>query len=197
MKSFIGGLFKNREAAEAARRALLQNGFTEPSINMLECTHEKEAVVLKENPSIQSIGVGALAGAIIGGLIGAALGFLVGSGVIQLPSLGPSGGATVPFQITSQFTFTSVVTGLIFGVVTGIILGVATRLLTARYKKVDTLQTANKGDLMLAVQTNDIHKKAKARTTLKEHGAFKFEEFGESWDAEVWSELREEISQTG
>ena len=195
MKSFVGGFFKNRGGAEAARTALLQNGFAESSINLLECTHEKEAVVLRENPSIQSIGVGALAGAMSGAVIGAILGMLVGFGVIQLPSPGPSGVETIPVPITGQFTVASVMTGLIFGVVTGVILGVATRLVMARYKKVDTLQRANKGDLMLAVHTNDIQKKAKARTTLKEHGAKRFEEFSESWDAEVWSEFREELAE--
>lgn len=60
MKHFISGLFKNREDAVLARKALREDGFDEASLNMLESTHQNEAVVLKENPSIQSIGVGAL-----------------------------------------------------------------------------------------------------------------------------------------
>lgn len=179
-----------------ARKALRENGFDESSINMLECTHEKKAVVVK-NPSIQSIGIGALIGALVVGGIGGILGLLVGLGIIQIPSLEPSGGATVPFQITGEFTFTSLVTGLIFGVVTGVILGVATRLALARYREVDTLQQANKGDLMLAVLTNDMRKEARARQTMKEYGAVKIDEFRETWDTEVWSVFDEEASQAG
>lgn len=196
MKNFIGGLFKNREDAEMARKALRENGFDESSLNMLECTHDREAVVVK-NPPIQSIGLGALIGALVLGGLGALLGLLVGLGFIQIPSLEPSGGATIPFQITGQFTFTSVLTGLIFGVATGAILGTATRLAMARYKKVDTSQEASKGDLMLAVQSNDPRKESRARSTMKEYGAVKIEEFRDTWDAEVWSAFDEEASQAG
>lgn len=195
MKNFIGGRFKSREDAELARKALRENGFEESSLNLLECTHQSEAVVLKENPSIQSIGVGAMIGAIIGGGLGALLGLLVGFGVIQLPSLEPSGGATLPFEITSQFILTSIVTGLIFGVVTGAILGVAGRLLMANYKKVDTTKGVHQGDIMLAVEANDIRKETRARLTMKEYGAVKFEEFRDTWDTEIWSVFDEEARQ--
>jgi hypothetical protein len=164
---------------------------------MLVCTHEKKAVVLKEKPSIQSIGVGAMAGAMIGALIGAALGLLVGAGIIQIPNFGPSGEAAEPLVITTQFTFTSIATGLIFGLVTGVILGVAARLIMAQYKKVNTDQIANKGDIMLAVQADDRREKAKVRALLRERGAFRFEEFSESWDQEVWSDFREELAEAG
>lgn len=198
MKNFIGGLFKNREAAERAHRDLRENGFDESSIHLLECTHEKEAVVLKEKPTIQSIGIAALIGAVLLGGIGGVLGLLVGLGILQLPSLDPSGGPTLPFAITWEYTLTSIATGLIFGVATGAILGTATRLLMAQYKKIDTPQKANKGDLMLAVQTNDMRRETKARSTMKEHGAVRFEEFRETWDSEVWSVFEEqEAAQAG
>src|SRR6266511_3553802 len=122
MKNFIGGLFKDRKVAELARQALLENGIDDSSINVLECTHENEAVVLREHPSIQSIGIGALIGAFIVGGIGALLGLLVGFGVIHIPSL-ESAGPTEPFTITLEFILTSLATGLIFGVMTGVILG--------------------------------------------------------------------------
>jgi len=197
MKNFIGGLFKNREDAETARKALREQGFEYSTVHMLECTHEKEAVVLKEKPTIQSIGISALIGAVILGGIGGVLGLLVGLGVIQLPSLDPSGGPAPPFEITWEYTLTSLATGLIFGVVTGAILGTATRLIMAQYKKIDTPQIANKGDLMVAVQTNDIRRETRARTTMKENGAVRFEEFREKWDTEVWSEFKEQASQAG
>lgn len=197
MKNFIGGLFKNREDTERARKALLENGFEEGSIHMLECTHEKEAVVVKEKPTIQSIAIAALIGAVILGGIGAVLGLLVGLGVIQLPVLDPSGGPALPFEVTWEYTLTSLATGLIFGGVTGAILGAATRLAMAQYKTVDTPQQASKGDLMLAVQTNDMRRETKARSTLKEHGAIRFEEFREKWDTEVWSVVEEEASRAG
>jgi hypothetical protein len=197
MKNFIGGLFKNREDAEMARKALRENGFEEASIHLLECTHEKEAVVLKEKPTIQSIAIAALIGAVILGGIGTVLGLLVGLGMIQLPVLDPSGGQALPFEITWEYTLTSVATGLIFGVATGAILGAATRLVMAQYKTVDTPQKANKGDLMLAVQTNDMRRETQARSTLKEYGAVRFEEFREKWDTEVWSVFEEEASQAG
>lgn len=196
MKNFIGGLFKNREAAERAHKALSENGFDESSINLLECTHEREAVVVK-NPSIQSIGVGALIGALILGAIGGVLGLLVGLDIIRLPGLEPAGGATLPFQITWQYTLTSLATGLIFGVVTGAILGTATRLALARYRKVDTSQEAEKGDLMLAVKTDDMRAETRARLTMKEYGAVKFEEFRDHWDSEVWSVFDEQASRAG
>ena len=74
MKNFIGGLFKDRKDAELARQALLENGIEDSYINMLEYTHENKAVVLKEQPSIQSIGVAAFIGAILIGGVGAILG---------------------------------------------------------------------------------------------------------------------------
>jgi hypothetical protein len=58
MKHFIGGLFRNREEAEEAQKALQETGMEETSIDMLQCTHEKEIVVLEQNPSIKSIGKG-------------------------------------------------------------------------------------------------------------------------------------------
>jgi hypothetical protein len=67
----------------------------------------------------------------------------------------------------------------------------------AQYKTVDTPQKANKGDLMLAVQTNDMRRETQARSTLKEYGAVRFEEFREKWDTEVWSVFEEEASQAG
>jgi hypothetical protein len=121
---------------------------------------------------------------------------LVGLGIIQPPALEPSGGATLPFEITWQYTLTSLVTGLIFGGVTGAILGVATRLALARYRKVDTAQTVDKGDLMLAVEANDMRQETKARSLLKEHGALRFDEFRETWDTDVWSVYNEEAQQT-
>jgi hypothetical protein len=196
MKNFIGGLFKNREDADMARKALRENGFDESSLNLLECTHGKEAVVLKENPRIQSIAVAALIGALILGTIGGILGLLVGLGIITLPSLQPQGGATLPFEITPQYTLTSIFTGLVFGGVTGAILGVATRLYMAKYRKVDTTQAADKGDLMLAVETNDMRRETKARSVMKEYGAVKFEEFRNAWDTEIWSVFDEEVSGT-
>lgn len=196
MKNFIGGLFKDRKDAELARQALLENGIEDSSINMLECTHENKAVVLKEHPSIQSIGVGALIGAILIGGLGALLGLLVGLGTLHIPGLEPSGGATVQFEITWEFIATSLITGIIFGGVTGIILGVATRLLMARYRKVDTSKGVDKGDLMIAVEAEDIRKETKAKLTMKEYGARKFEEFREKWDTEVWSVYQEEAPQT-
>jgi hypothetical protein len=195
MRNFIGGLFKDRQSAELARKALVENGIETSAINLLECTHENKAVILKRQPSIQSIGLGALIGAILLGGLGALLGGLVGAGVIQLPTLEPSGGATLPFELTPQFMMSSIFTGLIFGVVTGAILGVATRLVLVRYRTVDS-QDVNKGDLMVAVETNDIRKETKAKLTMKEYGARRFEEFRDTWDTEVWSVSQEEVPQT-
>ena len=196
MKSFIGGLFKDRKSAELARQALLENGIEGSAINMLECTHEKEAVVVKEQPTIQAIGRGALVGAIALGALGALIGALVGLGVIHLPSLEPSGGQTLPFELTTQFLMASIATGLVFGIWTGGIVGAAIRMALMGYETVNTAQTVNKGDLMLAVEANDIRKETKAKLTMKEFGARKFEEFRDTWDTEIWSVPREEIPQT-
>jgi len=194
MKNFLGGLFKNREDAVLAHKALRENGFDDPLLHILECTHENKAVVLRENPSIQSIGIGALIGAFLIGGLGAVLGLLVGLGVMHIPGLEPAG-PTETFQITWQFILTSVATGLIFGVVTGAILGTAGRLLLARYKKVDTSGGVNRGDFMLAVEAEDIRRETKARLIMKEYSAIRFEEFREKWDVEVWSVLEEEVPQ--
>jgi hypothetical protein len=163
---------------------------------MLECTHDNKAVVLREQPSIQSIGIGALIGAVLIGALGALLGLLVGVGILHIPGLEPLGGATVPFEITWEFIASSLMTGIIFGGVTGIILGAATRLLLARYRKVDTSKGIDKGDMMIAVETNDIRKETKAKLTMKEYGARKFEEFREKWDSEIWSVYKGEAPQT-
>jgi hypothetical protein len=196
MKNFIGGLFTDRTNAELARKALLENGIDDSAISVLECTHDKEAIVGRREASGKDVALGAILGAIILGGIGAMIGALIGSGMIHVPGLEASGGATVPFQITWQFMATSILTGLLFGGVTGIILGVATRLAMARYRKVDTTQNVNKGDMMLAVQADDIRKETKAKLTMKEYGARKFEEFRDSWDTEIWSVAREDAPQT-
>src|SRR6266540_3820366 len=196
MKNFIGGLFNDRNNAELARKALLENGIDNAAINMLECTHENKAVVLKEQPSFQSIGVGAFIGALLIGTLGAILGLLVGLGILHIPGLEPEGGATVPFQITWQFILTSLSTGLIFGVVTGIILGAAGRMILWRYKKVDTSKGINKGDVMVAVEADDIRKETKAKLTMKEYGARKFEEFRDTWDTDIWSVSGDNVPQT-
>lgn len=195
MKNFIGGLFNNRKEAERARRALRENGLEETSINMLLCTHEKEAVVLEKNPSIKSIGKSALTGAMILGGIGGVIGLLVGLGIIPFPSLEPSGGQTLPFQITWQFVFSATAAGVLLGGLTGAILGAAARLVVPQYRKVDTSQEANKGDLMLAVQASDTGSENKARSIMKEHGAVRFESFEEQWDPEVWSVFDEQAPQ--
>ena len=194
MKNFIGGLFKEPKGAELARHALQENGFEKESINLLERT-ENIAVVVN-NPPIQSIAVAAVVGGIIVGAIGTLLGFLVGLGWVQIPSLEPSGGATVPFELTGQFFATSALTGLMFGGVTGIILGVATRFWMDKYQKVDAARKGN--NYMLAVQTDDMRRETKAKLTMKEYGAVKFEEFREKWDTDVWSVFDEkQVPQAG
>jgi len=145
--------------------------------------------------SIQSIGKGALTGALILGGIGAILGLLVGLNIIHIPSLDPSAAQALPFQITWQYIFTSVVTGMIFGGITGAILGAATRLAMPQYRKVDTAQEASKGDLLLAVEADDPSRVNKVMSTMQEYGAVSYEEFKDQWDPEVWSVLNEETPQ--
>ena len=48
---------------------------------------------------------------------------------------------------------------------------------------------------MVAVQTDDIRRETKARLTMKEYGAVKFEEFRNMWDTEVWSVFEEKAPQ--
>jgi hypothetical protein len=195
MKNFIGGLFKNKGNAELARKALRDKGLDDGSIHMLQCNHEKQAVVLEQNPSIKSIGKGALTGALILGGIGAAIGLLVGLGVIRLPSLEPSASQALPFQITGQFILAATLTGVLLGALTGAILGAATRLAMPQYRKLDTFQQASKGDLLLAVQADSIARINTVKSTMQENGAFRLEEFKDSWDPEIWSVLNEETPQ--
>lgn len=195
MKNFIGGLFKDRKDAELARQALVENGIEDSSIQVLECKREDKAVVIKEKPSIQSVGLSALVGAVVIGGLGGLLGLMVGLGWIHLPALEPTSGATLPFQITWEYIATSVFTGLIFGGVTGAILGVAVRFWLNGYRKVDTSQGVMKGDLMVAVEADDIRKETKAKLTMKEYGARKFEEFRDMWDTEIWSVPQDEVPQ--
>ena len=195
MKNYIAGLFDDLNEAELAHQALVENGIEDSSINILERTREAKQAALRREPSIQSIGLGALVGALLVGTIGVILGALVGFGVIHIPSLEPEGGATVPFQITWQFVSTSVFTGLLFGGVTGIILGAAGRMFLWRYKKHDP-KVVNKDNVMLAVETDDIRTETKAKLTMKEYGAQKFEEFRDTWDAETWSTPEENVPQT-
>jgi hypothetical protein len=192
MKNFIGGLFKNKGNAEMARRALREKGLDDESINMLQCTHDKEAVILEKNPSIKSIGKGALAGAMILGGIGAAIGLLVGLGLIRLPSLEASASQALPFQITWQFILAATLAGTLLGGLTGAILGAATRLAMPHYRKLDTFQQASKGDLLLAVQADSIARINTVKSTMQENGAVSLEEFKEQWDPEIWSVFNEE-----
>ena len=195
MKNFIGGLFKNKENAEKARNALHVKGLDDGSINMLQCTHEKEAVILEKTPSIKSIGEGALTGAMILGGLGALLGLLVGLGIIRFPGLEPSASQVLPFQISGQFIFTATLAGMLLGGVTGAILGAATRLAMPEYRKLDTFQQANKGDLLLAVQADSSTRINKVKSTMQENGAVSLEEFKDNWDTEIWSLLDEQTSQ--
>jgi hypothetical protein len=195
MKRFIGGLFKSRENAERARNDLRKKGLDDASINMLKCTHDKEAVILERTPSIKSIGKGALTGAMILGGVGAAIGLLVGWGVIQLPSLEPEASQALPFQITWQFILAATVSGLFLGALTGAILGVATRLAMPKYRKIDTAQEPTKGDLLLAVQADDSVRRNQVKSSMQENGAVNLEEFSDGWDREIWSVMEEETSQ--
>jgi hypothetical protein len=194
MKNFIGGLFKNRQNAERARNALRKKGLDDGSINILQCTHDKEAVILEKNPSIKSIGKGALTGVMILGGIGAAIGLLVGWGVIRLPSLEPSASQALPFQITWQFILAATLGGLLLGALTGAILGAATRLAMPQYRKLDTFQQASKGDLLLAVQADSIARINTVKSTMQENGAVSLDEFKDHWDPEIWSVFDEEAS---
>ncbi len=195
MKHFIGGLFKNQDSAVLARKALRENGFDTTSINMLESTHENKAVVQKNKPSIQQIGIAALIGGFIGAAIGGTLGLLVGLGMLRVPGFYTSVPGQ-PFQYTPDFMFVSLVTGLMFGILTGVILGVASRLLATKYRKVNTSKGIDRGDFMVAVEADDIRKETKARLTMKEYGAIKFEEFREKWDTDIWSVYKDEAPQT-
>jgi hypothetical protein len=105
-------------------------------------------------------------------------------GWLEVPSLEAVTGASIP--VTGEFVFSSVLSGIILGGVTGVILGVAIRLLMSKYRKVD-ISRSDQGDYMLAVQTDDMRRETKAKLTMKEYGAVKFEEFREKWDTEVWS----------
>ena len=192
MKNFIGGLFKSRQNAEKARNALREKGLDDGSISLLQCTHDKEAVILEKNPSIQSIGKGALTGIMILGGLGALIGLLVGVGVIRLPSLEPSASQALPFQITWQFILAATLAGTLLGVLTGAILGAATRLAMPQYRKLDTFQQASKGDLLLAVQADSIARINTVRSTMQENGAVSLEEFKDHWDPEIWSVFNEE-----
>ena len=192
MKNFIGGLFKSKGNAEMARKALREKGLDDGSINLLQCTHDKEAVILEKNPSIKSIGKSALTGAMILGGIGAVIGLLVGFGVIRVPSLEPSASQALPFQITWQFILASTLGGLLLGAWTGAILGAAARLAMPRYRKLDTFQQADKGDLLLAVQADSIARINTVKSTMQENGAVSLEEFKDQWDPEIWSVFNEE-----
>lgn len=194
MKHFIGGLFKNQDSAALASKALRESGFDNTSINVLECSHENKAVVQKDKPSIQQIGIAALAGGFIGAAIGGTLGLLVGLGILNVPGFYTSV-PTQPFQFTPEFMFSSLATGLIFGVVTGVILGVAARLLATKYRKINTSRGIDRGDFMVAVEADDIRKETKAKLTMKEYGAIKFEEFREMWDTDIWSVYKDEAPQ--
>ncbi len=194
MKNYIAGLFDDLHEAELARKALVENGIDDTSINVLERTQEAKEAATKREPSIQSIGLGALVGALIVGVIGTILGALVGFNILHIPSLQPEGGA-LPFQITWQYIATSIFTGLIFGVVTGIILGAAGRMYLWHYRQHDP-KIINKDNVMLAVETDDIRKETKAKLTMKEYGAQKFEEFRDTWDTETWSTPGDHAPQT-
>jgi hypothetical protein len=195
MKNFVGGLFKNKENAAKARNALREKGLDDGSIHMLQCNHEKEAVILEKTPSIKSIGKGALTGVMILGGVGAAIGLLVGLGVLRLPSLEPSASQALPFQITWQFIFSATLAGLLLGGLTGAILGAATRLAMPQYRKLDTFQQASKGDLLLAVQADSIARINTVKSTMQENGAVGLEEFKDTWDPGIWSALDEQTFQ--
>jgi hypothetical protein len=191
MKNFIGGLFKTRENTERARQALQTKGFDAASMLVLRYTYNDEERVegTKEEPSFTSIGRNALRGALVLGAIGGILGLLVGLGVIQVPSLEPAGGQTLPFEITWQFVLSSLAAGLILGGITGVILGAVWRLFTGYEKNVRTRPQTRRGDLMLAVPADDERRASEARSTMQEHGAYAFDEFHENWDRTVWSLL--------
>jgi hypothetical protein len=175
-----------------ARKALREKGLDDGSINLLQCTHDKEAVILEKNPSIKSIGKSALTGAMILGGIGAVSGLLVGFGVIRVPSLEPSASQALPFQITWQFILAATLGGLLLGAWTGAILGAAARLAMPRYRRLDTFQQADKGDLLLAVQADSIARINTVKSTMQENGAVSLQEFKDHWDPEIWSVLNEE-----
>lgn len=183
MENSIGGLFKTKDQADQAHRALQAAGFKGEEITMWV---HKKAVPLNTDHrvSVQEIGISAAIGGAIGIVLAAIVGFLIGGREVFVPGFWPNFSRLPYLELVAFALF------LATGALVGIILGVATRLITSRENTRITPTGIKRGGVLVAVKTDSAREEV-AKHVLKENGALDFQNLTEKWDSKVWEGFRE------
>jgi hypothetical protein len=182
MENSIGGLFKMKEQADQAHRALQVAGFKGEEITLW--VHKKAVPLNAEHRvSVKEIGISAVIGAVIAVIITAIIGFLISRSEIFVPGFWPnfSRGPYLEMMAFALFLAT--------GALVGAILGAAIRLLTSRENARITPTGIKRGGILVVVNT-DRAQEVLAKRVLKENGALDLENLTEKWDANVWEGFR-------
>jgi hypothetical protein len=183
MKNSIGGLFKMKEQADQAYRALQGAGFKGEEITMW--VHKKDVPLNTEHRvSALEIGISAVVGAVIAVIITAIIGFLISRSEIFVPGFWPdfSRGPYLELMAFSLFLAT--------GALVGAILGAAFRLLTSRENARITPTGIKRGGVLVVVNTDGTQEED-AKRVLKENGALDLQNLTEKWDSKVWDGFKE------
>ena len=183
MKNSIGGLFKTKEQADQAYRALQGAGFKGEEITLW--VHKKDVPLNREHRvSVLEIGISAVIGAVIVVIITAIIGFLISRSEIFVPGFWPDFSRGPYLEMMAFFLF------LATGALVGAILGAAFRLLTSRENARITPTGIKRGGMLVVVNTDGTQEEV-AKRVLKENGALDLENLTQKWDSKVWEGFKE------
>jgi hypothetical protein len=181
--NMIAGLYKKREQAFNAYRALHATGFQKQDLTML-VRKQVRPPDFSDRASAGDLARSAGIGAIVIGVLGGILGLLVGEGLIPvarwLPSLETG---------TSRMVINLAVSGLVIGAWIGGLLGAVTKLTLSDEQTAITDEGVKRGGLLLVVNADETQETT-AQVVLEENGAADVENLSDTWDREVWSRYK-------
>jgi hypothetical protein len=180
MMNLLGGLYKDREGAQAAFGALREAGFQEEDITML-IRKPVRPPEFESRASAKDVVRSAGIGVLIVGPIGVFLALLVGLGVIPIQGIIPSF-ETGDLGITLTLTLIT----LFISAVTVAILGVAIRLKSSPEGPEITSKGVKRGGMLIVVSAEETQV-ATVDRVMKTNGAVDVENLTDKWDPEVWS----------
>lgn len=181
--NMIAGLYKKKEQAYQAYRALQATGFQKQDLTML-VRKQVRPPDFSDRASAGDLAKSAGIGAIAIGLLGGILGLLVGEGLIPVtrwfPNFEPG---------TSTALIFLAVSGLVIGAWIGGLLGAVIKLAFSDEQTAITDEGVKHGGLLLVVSTDETQETT-AQVVLEENGATDVENLSDTWNREIWSRYK-------
>lgn len=165
-REVVAGLFRDRERAAEAIRALRDRGFVPEEIGAAMRDRSEQGELIADSAS-RAAG-GAVSGAAGGGVLGGVIGLLVGAGVLAIPGVGPvvAGGILAStLGVVGGTAAAGAGIGAATGGILGALIGMGVPHEDARFFERGVREG---GTLVTVFATN---RTAEARETLKAHGA--------------------------